>query len=142
MDKKFAARKMLEVYPRVMCTVSGELRRMGHPSYYILLALLAHHAHNLSALADHQGVSLPSMSSTMNTLEERGWVRRRTSPRDRRVVLFDLTPEGESVYEEMQQRAVARLAEQLGPLSSEEIGTLLEGVAILEQVYSVSLPAD
>ena len=91
------ARQIMEVVPMVMRTLALEMRMAGHlpeAAHCPLLLLLAERPHNLSQLAVRHAVSLPTMSNSISTLVERGWVTRSRSPHDRRVVHVSLTPHG------------------------------------------------
>ena len=90
---------------------------------------------NLSAMAEHQVVSKPTMTNTINTLEERGWVRRVRSADDRRVVLVELTDAGREVLASAEREAESRLAELLSRLSDSEIDTLVAGLMILHRLF-------
>jgi DNA-binding MarR family transcriptional regulator len=133
------SRQVLEIIPLVMRTVAAEMRRTGHtmaPSHFRLLAMLARCPCNLSQLAERQAVSLPTMSNSITTLVERGWVKRTQVAYDRRVVLIELTPEGRMVLADMQHQVEARVAELLAPLSEAERDTLLVGLAVLRHTFA------
>src|SRR5262245_65447897 len=86
------ARKLLEVMPLVMRTVVAELRAAGElpaPAHFPLLHVLSERPRTLSELAAIRGVSLPSMSNSVATLGDRGWVRRAEPGRDRRALMLD-----------------------------------------------------
>lgn len=134
-----AARQVLQIIPLVMRVVAAELRSAPHvivPAHYRLLHMLCRGSRNLSDMAEIQAVSLPTMSNTIDTLEERGWVVRTRSADDRRVVLVELTPAGRSVLEAVEQQAEERLAALLGLLSDEERRTLVDGLEILRRAFA------
>ena len=134
-----AARQVLEVVPLVMRTLALELRRTRYelaPVHFRLLVLLAERPHNLSELAEKQAVSLPTMSNSITTLVERGWVKRVRAPRDRRMVLVELTSTGRGVLNEILQPVEARVTELLVSLSPTECDQLLAGCAILRAAFA------
>ena len=96
-----AARYLLRAVPLTMRMLGAELRQMEpglRPAHLRMMGMLYHKGQcNLSAMAEHQVVSKPTMTNTINTLEERGWVRRVRSADDRRVVLVELTDAGREV---------------------------------------------
>ena len=63
-------------------------------------ALRVHGRRTLSALAEHEHVTAPTMSATVNGLAELGLVIRVPDDDDRRRVYVELTPQGESVVTE------------------------------------------
>ena len=52
-------------------------------------------------IARLQGVSRPTITSTVTTLQRRGWCKRRDSKEDRRLVTVELTAKGKQVIEEL-----------------------------------------
>jgi DNA-binding MarR family transcriptional regulator len=110
---------------------------MSHPSHFHLLAMLAHQEQNLSELAEKHGVSLPSMSSTIRTLEDRGWIQRIPAEHDRRVVIITLSPEGQAVLLDMQNQMESKLIDTLESIPAADLTTALEGLAILEQAFKL-----
>jgi len=134
-----AAREVVEVIPLVMRTLALELRRTGHtpePVHCRLLVILAERSHNVSGLAEKQAVSLPTMSNSITTLVERGWVKRVRASHDRRRVMVDLTPAGRAVLNEILRPTEARVTELLASLSSTECDQLLAGLAILRAAFA------
>jgi DNA-binding MarR family transcriptional regulator len=133
-----AARQVMEIIPLAMRTVGAEMRRVGHgviPVHMRILGMCTKRVWTLSELAEAQAVSLPSMSKTVNTLVERGWLTRTQSEEDRRVVRIRLTPAGRQVLDKAQHHTQARVAELLAPLSAGELETLLAGLAILRDIF-------
>lgn len=133
-----AARQILEIVPLVMRVVASELRRMDrslNPGHFRLLAMLAHHPCNLSELAERHSVSLPTMSNSISTLVERGWVSRQRDDLDRRMIQISLTPDGLALLDRIQCDAEERMAEIIAGLSSAECDQMLAGMAILRSAF-------
>ena len=133
-----AARQVLEVIPLVMRTLASEIRRTRHtlaPVHFRLLVLLAERPHSVSELAEKQAVSLPTMSNSITTLVERGWVERVRPSHDRRLVLVELTPAGRGVLREILRPIEAHVTELLASLSPTECDQLLAGCAILRAAF-------
>ena len=77
--------EILKIIPLVMRTVAAELRAAGElpaPAHFGLLTMLSVQPRTLSELANLQGVSLPTMSNSITSMVQRGWVRR-TAPAER-----------------------------------------------------------
>ena len=132
------ARQILEVVPLVMRTVSAELRQTDPfvvTAHFRLLWLLKHRSHSLSELAEHQAVSLPTMSNSVTILEERGWASRKRSETDRRKLMIEITPEGHEVLEQVHQHMAQRVAEIIDPLSAEDQAAISRGLLILRQTF-------
>ena len=134
------ARDILEIIPLVMRTVAAELRAAGElsaPVHFGLLSMLAERPRILTELASLQGVSLPTMSSSISTMVERGWVRRTAPGEDRRVVMIEVTTPGRAALDRVARCAETHLAEVLAPLDVTARRRLQRGLGELHKVFSV-----
>lgn len=140
------AREILKIIPLVMRTVAAELRAAGElpaPAHFGLLSVLAERPRTLSELAALQGVSLPTMSSSIAAMTERGWVRRVVPEGDRRVVTIEVTPTGRSALDRVARCAESHLAEVLAPLDMPSRRRLTGGLGVLRRVFGgPAAPAD
>ena len=137
------SRKLLEIMPLVMRAVAAELRAGGEmptPAHFGLLIKLREHPRTLTELAAHWGVSLPTTSNSITTLVERGWVRRTSPAKDRRVAIIEVTAAGRSVLERVGRAAEAHLAEVLAPLDRTSQRRLQNGLAVLRSVFAPPPP--
>jgi MarR family transcriptional regulator, organic hydroperoxide resistance regulator len=85
-----------------------------------------------NAFADAVGISRPTATGVLRTLEGRGWATRRKDPGDGRGVLVSLTREGRTKIEQLFPRFNAEEATVAGALSAaeqEELARLLRTVA-------------
>ncbi len=67
---------------------------------------------NASWLVGELGLGRTAMTAAVDRLERHGWVVRRPHPRDRRIALLELTPEGRRVGAEARE-AVQAVAQRL-----------------------------
>jgi DNA-binding MarR family transcriptional regulator len=137
------AREILKIIPMVMRTVAAELRSAGEmpaPAHFGLLTILGHQPRTLTELALIQGVSLPTMSNSISTLVQRGWVKRTSPARDRRVVLVEVTPLGKATVERVGKAAEAHLAEMLAALDQPSRRRLAAGLGVLRRVFADTTP--
>jgi DNA-binding MarR family transcriptional regulator len=88
----------------------------------------------LGALAEAEGVQPPSMTRTVNCLEEGGYVVRRPGETDRRQVLIVITDLGRATVVADRERRDAWLARRLGALSADERALLRAATPILERI--------
>ena len=89
-------------------------------------------------LAGIEKVKPPSMTRTVNSLDEAGLVTRRPHPTDGRQVVVDLTPAARQVLEEDRRRRDAWLAQRLGRALPRAAGALLRDVApLLEETGEI-----
>jgi DNA-binding MarR family transcriptional regulator len=85
-------------------------------------------------LAAEEKVQPPSMTRTVNSLLERGFVKRDAHEKDRRVVVISLTSEGNSVIEESRRRKEVWLAQRLVELTPAQRQILRDAAPILEML--------
>ncbi len=139
------ARTLLDVVPVVMQAIRAEVRRHRGADLSVLqvrvLAFLnGHPGSTLSAVAEHVGLTLPSMSSQISRLVQRELVARDISPHDRRCVTLRLTPQGTAALEAARQAARAGLAETLSALSPAERATVVEALQRLRPLFAATAP--
>ncbi len=135
---KTVARKFWELVPRVISAVFAEARRGEHnlaPSHFRILRILTKGSSTPSALAQAMDVSLPSMSASLQTLVERGWVLRQRSQQDRRSIQLQVSALGREVMEAEHNRVTAWTANLLEPLSASELRKVEEGIAAFNKLF-------
>jgi DNA-binding MarR family transcriptional regulator len=84
------------------------------------------------------GISRPTATGVMTTLESRGYVTRRKDPRDGRMVIVELTPSGRSTIEELFPKFNAEESAVAGHLTPQQQGDL---AAMLRSLLRVVAPA-
>ena len=119
------AREVLETVPLVMRTVRAEMRRhrtadLSVPQFRTLNFLNRQAGASLSQVAEHIGLTLPSVSLLVDGLVERKLILRNTSAADRRRITLTLTARGQSVLEAAHGATQAALAEKLAALSAKD----------------------
>ena len=132
------ARDILQIVPLVMRTVAAELRAAGElpaPAHFGLLSILSERSRMLTELASIQGVSLPTMSNSISTMVQRGWVRRTAPTIDRRTVIVEVTPAGRAAVERVGRAAEVHLADVLAPLDAASRRRLQAGLGVLRHVF-------
>ena len=101
-------------------SVLGVLRRSGEIT--------------LGELAAHERVQPPSMTRTVNALVEDGYVVRRPSEHDGRLVLLDLSTKGRQTLLADRKRRDAWLARRLADLTPEERDLLRQVAPLIERL--------
>lgn len=140
---KTTARQLLQIIPFLMQGMAAQMREVSPPvapAHLRLLMILSTRSRTLTELANIIEVSAPTMSNTVSTLEERGWVQRTRSTKDRRVVLIQTTNEGRRVLEDVYCQAENYLAELLESLNPADQEKLSEGLAMLRQAFENTMP--
>ena len=136
-----AARDILKIIPLVMRTVAAELRAAGEmpaPAHFGLLTMLGGRPRSLTELAQLQGVSLPTMSNSISTLVEKGWVTRTSPVDDRRVAIIEVTPLGQATVDRVGKAAETHLAEKLAVLDAPARKRLKAGLNVLRRVFAAA----
>jgi DNA-binding MarR family transcriptional regulator len=139
-----SARDILQIIPLVMRAVAAQLRSAGElpaPAHFGLLSMLSQRSRSLTELASLQGVSLPTMSNSISTMVERGWVRRTAPDGDRRIVTVEVTTSGKAALDRVARAAETHLAEVLAPLDAPARRRLHYGLGVLRKVFTPAAPA-
>lgn len=104
---------------------------MTDGQFAVLVALKLHGPHTLSALAEREGVTAPSMNRTVNCLEELGHLSRTENGADRRKVDIVITDTGRLIVEETVRRRDEWLSKVLSGLDGDDRETLRRAAAII-----------
>ncbi|OAN41631.1 MarR family winged helix-turn-helix transcriptional regulator [Microbacterium sp. H83] len=109
---------------------------MSDAQLAVLATLSMHGRRTLTALAERERVTAPSMTSTVNGLEEQGYVVRTPDAEDRRRVQVDITEAGAEIVAQTIRRRDELLAEMLGELdfTEEELAVLRAASALMRKV--------
>ena len=97
------------------------------------LVLLRSEDRRMTQIADYLGTSLPSATSMIDRLFDKGLVERMADEHDRRVVACRLTAQGTEEVErfwQLEQLSMIRLADQL---DADELGTVVKAMELLLQ---------
>ena len=89
---------------------------------------------SIGELATHERVQPPSMTRTVNCLEDAGYVARRPHETDGRQVVIELAAKGAATLEADRRRRDAWLAKRLRELTPEERSVLRQAAPILERL--------
>jgi DNA-binding MarR family transcriptional regulator len=100
----------------------------------VLGVLSRNGACSIGELAALERVQPPSMTRTVNCLEEAGYVVRRSHATDRRQVVIELAAKGAETLEVDRRRRDAWLAQRLRELTPEERSVLRRAAPILERL--------
>jgi len=103
-------------------------------SMAVLSALYPDDEATLGDLAARERVQPPSMTRTVNCLEEGGYVVRRQGEADRRQVLVAITAKGRDTVRADRARRDVWLTDRFAELTTEEIDTLRKAAPILEKL--------
>ena len=109
---------------------------MSDAQLAVLAALRMHGRHSITALAERERVTAPSMSAMLTGLEEQGYVVRIPDPDDRRRVHVEITEVGADVVAETIRRRDELMAAKISAagLTPHELDVLREASALMRRV--------
>ncbi len=136
------AQTVLEVVPVVMRTIRAELRRhraadLSVPQFRTLAFIDRQSDASLSDVAEHIGLTLPSMSKIVEGLVVRKLVTRQTHPTDRRRMTLTLTARGQTALQSSRAATRACLAEDLAALSDRQRDAVTQALEILRPIFTL-----
>jgi DNA-binding MarR family transcriptional regulator len=131
---------ILETVPVVMRAIRTEMRShrgsdLSVPQLRVLVFLNRHEGASLSDIAEHMGLTLPSMSKMVDVLVTRELVSRTMNPVDRRRVTLAPTALGRATRRAAHEATESRLAERLAQLSASERRNIIEAMQALKPIF-------
>lgn len=107
--------------------------------FAVMTVLLNNPGADQASIAREAGIDRTNVADVLARLEQRGIVRRRRNPSDRRMRVAVLTDEGERISREMEHaslRAQARLIDRLSPDKRETLMALMTELVELTNEFS------
>jgi DNA-binding MarR family transcriptional regulator len=135
------AHELLKVVPLLMGTIRVEMRsRRGANltvmQFRALVYLDLNPGASLSAVAEHLGLTLPTVSAMIDGMVENGMVHRAECATDRRRVELSLTPRGENLLAKAINGTEKRLEEIISSLNPQERETVFEVMQLLQRLFT------
>ena len=133
--------QVLATVPMIMRTIRHEMRRhrpsgLSVPQFRAMAFIYRRRGVSLSRIADHMGLTLPTVSKMVDTLVKRGLVMRETSADDRRCLILRLTEQGISEFDIVDRNAQEYLAEALKALSPLEHDEITRAMQSLRRTFA------
>jgi DNA-binding MarR family transcriptional regulator len=100
----------------------------------VLAVLRDHGPQRVTALAAHEAVAQPTMTTLVGRLERDGLVARGGDPADARAVLVTLTGEGRSRLQRIRDARAAAIEERLAALDPDERDALAAALPVLAKL--------
>lgn len=97
-----------------------------------LVTVETHGPLRIGDIAEREGVSAPTATRLVASLEERGFVARETDVADRRSSHVSLTEKGREQVDWARRVRTAKLAQRLSALSEPDVQRLLDVLPLLE----------
>jgi DNA-binding MarR family transcriptional regulator len=119
---------------RLRCARAAD--SMSDAQLAVLADLRMNGRRTISTLAERERVTAPSMTNTINGLEEQGYVTRAVDEDDRRRVQVEITDAGAELVVETIRRRDVLLADMLADLdfTEDELTTLREASMLMRRV--------
>src|SRR5580704_1466258 len=122
------------IYGLVAAAVRSQPRDMSLTSLSTLATLDLTGPRRITDLAASEGVTQPSMTALVSTLERSRLVERRRDPSDGRVALVDLTLDGRDFVRARKHAGVEVFARLIEDLPADEIDALSAAVTAITHV--------
>jgi DNA-binding MarR family transcriptional regulator len=107
---------------------------VGHGALSVLATLVDSGPLRLGALAELEGVSAPSMTRIVSSLEQLRHVRREPDPHDGRAHLVAATASGTELVTHGRSQRLVALAGRIDRLTAGERAALLDALPVLERL--------
>lgn len=133
--------QVMDVIPSITRAIREQMRQhrtaeLSVTQFRALAFLNRHEGASLSDVADHIGLTLPSMSKLIDQLVTRRLVVREFDRVDRRRVTLELTPRGHSILESARGATRDFLTTRLEQCNRAELETILAAMEILRPLFA------
>ena len=134
------AQELMDTAPQIMQAIRVEMRlgRGSHisiPQFRTLRFIQRNPDSSLSHLAEHLGLTLPSVSKLVDGLAKQKLITRKESTADRRKLTLMLTQAGAYIVDSARAGARTNLAQKLKNLSSDELETISQAMQLLRPIF-------
>ena len=137
------AQQIVDVVPSVMRVIRARLHErraadINVPQFRVLLYLNRNHGVSLSDLADHIGLTPPSMSKLIDGLVARKLVSRGACRGDRRRISLSLTSQGQAELNAAYACTQKFLMDKLSCLPEEDLKITFRAMQILHRLFALN----
>lgn len=134
------AHELMDTAPQIIQTIRSEMRRgrgsdISIPQFRTLAFIERNPDSSLSRLAEHLGLTLPSVSKLVDGLVNQKLIIRQASTADRRRLTLVLTKAGDSIVNTARAGAQVNLTDKLGGLSIAELETIHQAMQLLRPIF-------
>lgn len=134
------AHELMDIAPQIMQSIRVEMRRgrssdISIPQFRTLRFIQSYPDSSLSNLAEHLGLTLPSVSKLVDGLVKQKLVVRQASTTDRRRLKLLLTQTGSSIVDSARASGQSSLAKKMNRLSDGELQTICQAMKLLRPIF-------
>jgi MarR family transcriptional regulator for hemolysin len=133
-------RELMDTAPQIIQVIRSEMRRgrgsdISIPQFRTLAFIQRNPDSSLSKLAEHLGLTLPSVSKLVDGLVKQKIILRQESTADRRRLTLILTEAGAAIVNSARAGAQANLSKKLADLSTDEMDTIYQALKLLRPIF-------
>lgn len=133
-------RELMDTAPQIIQAIRVEMRRgrgsdISIPQFRAMRFIQVHPDSSLSHLAEHLGLTLPSVSKLVDGLVKQKLITRRESTADRRKLTLVLTQAGADIVDSARATAQANLAQKIKHLSDDDLKTISQAMQLLRPIF-------
>jgi DNA-binding MarR family transcriptional regulator len=134
------AQELMDTAPQIVQTIRVEMRRgrgsdISIPQFRAMRFIQVNPDLSLSHLAEHLGLTLPSVSKLVDGLVKQKLVTRKASTADRRKLTLILTQAGALIVDSARAEARVNLAQKLKDLSEADLKTISQAMQLLRPTF-------
>ena len=115
--------------------ITEEFRDITNNDMHVIEAIGIYEKKNMSTVAKELSVTIGTLTIAINSLVKKGYVDRKRSEEDRRVVYISLTPKGEKAYKHHEEFHKQMVLATIDGLSEEEAKVLVKALSNLSQFF-------
>lgn len=133
------AHELMDTTPQILQSIRVEMRRgpyISIPQFRTLRFIQRIPNSSLSSLAEHLGLTLPSVSKLVDGLVKQKLIVRQESTADRRCLTLELTAAGASIVNSARDEAQMNLAKKMAQLSDADLETIHKAMQLLRPIFT------
>lgn len=136
-----SAALIMDAVPLIMRVIRTEMRRyrpadLSVPQFRSLTFVRRNPGTSLSDVAEHVGLTLPSVSKMVDGLQERNLLKREIDAQDRRKITLNLTEYGQSTLQAAQTVTQTHLTKVLAQITPDEQLVIAQAMRMLRTLFS------
>ncbi len=115
--------------------LTGEFQNITNNDMHVIEVIGMGEPKNMSGVAKELSVTVGTLTIAINSLVKKGYVKRKRSEQDRRVVYISLTELGERAYLHHEQFHKDMVAAMVTAIPADEMEVLMKGLRNLEEFF-------
>ncbi|AKB78346.1 Transcriptional regulator, MarR family [Methanosarcina horonobensis HB-1 = JCM 15518] len=121
-------------FQKIAASQNSELKELNKNQPLVIMIIGSVKEIMPSTIGTYVGMDRSSLSRMVDSLEEKGFVRRKNDPEDRRKVLISLTEKGERCYDFLNRKSEEMAAEILGLVEEQDLRDFEKGLETMLRV--------